>query len=113
MVLSFSVSFGLCDKPCPWKKVRSDYAQFYLQVFGIEEWVALFYFCCELPIKSCSLKAAQEGRIFDINYPVFLLILREENLYPLSFSEQVINYALLSSIYVMNCETQNCGQKIN
>ena len=66
-----------------------------------------------ITIKSCSLKAAQEGRIFDINYPVFLLILREENLYPLSFSEQVINYALLSSIYVMNCETQNCGQKIN
>ena len=58
MVLSFSVSFGLCDKPCPWKKVRSDYAQFYLQVLGLRSGSLYFIFAVnyhqKLQFKSCS-----------------------------------------------------------
>ena len=44
MVLSFSVSFRLCDKPWPWKKVRSDYAQFYLKVCGLRSgWLSFIF----------------------------------------------------------------------
>ena len=51
MVLSFSVSFGLCDKPWPWKKVRSDYAQFYLQALGLRSGWLYFIFAVNNPSK--------------------------------------------------------------
>ena len=51
-------------------------------------------FCHEKPIGSWGLKACKEGRIFNIDYLVICLTLHEQNLYPISFSGQVHNYAL-------------------
>ena len=53
--------------------------------------------------------------MFNINYPVLLLTLHEQNLYPHLFLNElfITHCSLLSSIYVMICETQNCGKKIN
>ena len=40
----FSVSFCLCDQPWLRKKVRSDYARFYVQVCGLRSgWLYLIF----------------------------------------------------------------------
>ena len=53
--------------------------------------------------------------MFDINYPVFLSTLHEQNLRPYIFlNERIIMHCcLFSPIYVMNCITKICGKKMN
>ena len=100
-ILSF---FCFILQPLPWlqKKVRSDYAQFYVQVCGLRSGgLSLIFAVNNQSEVNCSLKACKERRISNINHPIFLLTLHEQNLYSPSFSEKVHYCAfcsLLSSI---------------